>query len=315
MSNHKQPVVIALFVVPNVKRKWNQSQQKQNVQSLVQTPYVFTKHQINAYGVIRYKYKLKDVQQQAAKYGNTMYTDCIDLSTAKQQRWAFHIQHFHILCQPHDIPKTMTPQGWGKVDKISNIINVIIDDNSAIREYIKKYIVTFKLLAIHAEYLSAMRITLKLFEIRPNLKCIPEGPLSDIKTIFEESQPPQHIIHPSSKKRKNPFNDSMNKNKRRKLKKQLKKDTNIKHINTFIKEANQKILNQVNECMDLNTLKSNNPEYLYLAAYAEKTWGIKWNEFIECKQFHGGKQFINISEKKTVSQICDEFQLQQIIRG
>ena len=94
MSQKKQAVIV-FFVVPYDKRKWMQSQQRKNLQSMGQTPFIIEKHTIYGYGVILYKYNLDDVRQEAAKYNINIYQEFVEYSKSKRTKMAFHIQHYH----------------------------------------------------------------------------------------------------------------------------------------------------------------------------------------------------------------------------
>ena len=246
MSNTKKKAVIVFFVIPNDKRKWINSNERKNIQKLIEAPVIHDKHSINGYAIILNKYDLDAVRCQAALYDIKMYKEFVEYSNAKAPKMAYHIQHYHNLCKVYQIPPKCCPQGWGNIDKIANIIEKIKSENSGLRVYYKKYnIIHHKLLSIFNEHLIAIERGIKLFEIRPNWKGIPYGKVQNIATIFKESKQQKNMIYPAIKHHENPYHAKMNKNKRKKKKKQNKKLNNIRHVNAYILEANNMIKNNI----------------------------------------------------------------------
>lgn len=310
--SHKQKAVIVFFVVPNDKRKWLQSNQRKNLRSMGQIPFIFDKHAINSYAVILYKYNLVDIQREAARYDITMYQEFIEYSKSKRTKMAFHIQHYHDLFKSYEIPKNKTPQGWGSMDKIKDIFENIKSENSGLRRYYNKYDITnHKLLSVYGDYLAFIKDKSKLFEVRPDWKGIPLGPIENIPTIFKESGMKKNMIYNAITHSTNPFHQQMNRAQRKQRKKQLKKQHNLRHINNFIKEANDMIASKVSDNITLYDLKMNNEEYKYYAQYAEETWDIKWNEFIIGKRIIGGKKYQKNIELKTLDELHRIFMTQK----
>lgn len=302
--SHKKQAVIVFFVVPNDKRKWLQSPQRENLRSMGQTPFIFSKHTINSYVVILHKYHLADVQREAAKYNITMYQEFMEYSKSKKAKMAYHIKHYHDLSTTYEIPKKVTPQGWGNMDKINDIHQNIQSENSGLRRYYDKYNITsVKLLSVFGDYLSFLKDGTKLFEVRPNWKGIPLGSIENIPIIFKQSGMKKNMIYNAINHSNNPYHQKMDKNKIKKRKKQLKKQNNIRHINNFIKQANDWIKSQLSDNIKLYDLQMNNEQYKYYAKYAEEKWNINWNDFIVGKQIIGGKQYQKNVELKSLDEV------------
>ena len=303
-NNKKQAAVIVFFVVPRDKKKWITSNQRKNIQKLIQAPMIHDMHSIQGYAVILHKYELDAVRGYAAMYNIEIYKEFVEYSNAKSRKMAYHIKHYHDLSNVHSIPPKRCPQGWGKIDKIANTIETIKSENSGLRVYYEKYdVIHVKLLSIYNEQLIAIKRKLKLFEIRSNWGGIPFGIPSYIPVIFEQSLQRKNKIYPAIEHRDNPHHTAMNKNKRKRKKKQNKKNNNIRHVNAYIKAAHEMMITKVTESTTLFDVKSNNEEYKYLANYAKEKWNISWNDFVNCKQIRGGPQFGKKIELKTVGEV------------
>ena len=86
------------------------------------------------------------------------------------------------------------------------------------------------------------------------------------------------------------------KNKRKKYKKKFRHQHTI-FINTYIKQANQKISCKANESQKtLFSLKQTDPWYIYVFEYANKKWNISWNDFVENKQFEHNKTLDQVTQ-------------------
>ena len=250
------------------------------------------------------------IKKYADQHNIKIYENFINStnSNSKTTKFGYYIQKFHMLCKEHQIPAKTMPQRWSNIDKqpLNDIVKKIISENKQIQLYQQQYDLTIKLLSMYQDNLTLVRTGQKQFEFRNLLKVIPSGDEVKIKTIFENHN--QKIKISSMLNQNTEYNSKLStKNKRKKRKKKFRhKHTNF--INVFIKQANQKIAYKANQLqIPLYNLKQNDPWYRYVFEYANKTYNISWNDFVENKKFEHNKTFQYLDGKKTLDEVTQMF--------
>ena len=306
-----EKAVLAFFAIAS-GIKWNKSELKKNNEKYIDGPAKYKKHRINSYAILSHKYELSMIKKYSDKYNIKIYDGFINSSNSKTKKYGYHIKHFHMLCKEHQIPTKSMPQRWGNVEKqpLKNIIDEIIFENSQIQHYQQQYDLTMKLLSMYEDNLTLVKNNRKQFEFRTLLKIIPFGDEMKIKTIFEKHNQKNKITSMLNQNKK--YNSKLSTKNKRKNEKKRFRHQHTKFVNTYIKQANQKISYKANELQICTfNLKQTDPWYKYVAEYAIKKWNISWNDFVENKQFEHNKTFQYLEGKKTLDQVTQMFNAEQ----
>ena len=305
--SEKEKAVLAFFAIASGV-KWNKSQLKKTNEQYIDGPAKYEKHTINSHAILTHRHRLTMIKKYADKHNIKIYDGFINSSNSKATKYGYYIQNFHMLCKEHQIPNRTMPQQWGNIEKqpLNDIVKRIISENKQIQHYQTQYDLTMKFLSMYQDNLTLVKNGQKQFEFRNLLKIIPAGNEMKIKTIFENHN--QKIKISSMLNQNMEYNLKLStKNKRKNKKKKFRhKHTNF--INTFIKQANQKISCKANELqISLYNLKQNDPWYQYVFGYANKKWNISWNDFVENRKFEHNKTFQYIDSKKTLDEVTQMF--------
>ena len=71
--------------------------------------------------------------------------------------------------------------------------------------------------------------------------------------------------------------------------------------------VNADLSTKVTDEINIHELKQSDEEYLFHMKFAQKTWNIKQNDFLRCRQFRSGKQFDKEIDLKSKAQVYSIF--------
>ena len=298
--SEKEAAVLAFFVVLPSGTKWNQSENKKNIDKFIEIPLTYEKYHITSYGIFKKRWQLKTIQKYAKKNKLKIYEAFSYLLNLDAEQYGYFIEHFHVLHKTHKLPKNKIPKNWRGVrnEPYNTIINKIIQENTGIQKYQKQYDLTIKLLGILPEHLTLIKLRKKQFVFTTKLLIISIGKKGKLKKIFKNHNEKPKISSLLGQKKN--YDSKLTKKQKRKIIKKNHRIDNTMFVNKFIKEANQKFsLKNVNV--------HHHEAFLFLAKYAQDKWDISWNDFIECKQFNCNNKFQHLNHRKTASEVEQMF--------